>query len=188
MIAKDIFEEIKKFVEQESLNNDKGWHKEWMIHLESVASNSMELADKFGADKEVVFLASWLHDIGTIVTGKKENHHIIGTEIAKRKLREMGYPEDKISKVKRCIFSHRASQNIKRETIEAQILADADSMAHFENIEDLVKADLVLGGTVNKDEANKNIKAKLIRDWERLSPEGKIFAKGKYTNINLILT
>src|SRR3989338_3285151 len=133
-----IIEEVKKFVEAESLKNDRGYHKEWMIHLKSVSANALELANKLNADKEVVFLASWLHDIGKIMY-EKEDHHITGTEIAERKLRELNYPEDKIRSVKHCILSHRGSKNIKRETVEAQIVADADAMAHFELVGDLIK-------------------------------------------------
>ncbi len=182
MMEKNILEEVKKFVEEESLKNNLGWHKEWMVHLNAVEENSAELAEKLNADKEVAALSAWLHDIGTIVKGVKKDHHIIGAEIAENKLRELGYPEVKIKEVKHCVFSHRASQKIPRETVEAQILADADSMAHFEKIEDLVKAEMVLGG-LDQKESEKEIQEKLKRDIIRLSPVGKEFAKEKYPEI-----
>src|SRR3989344_5623170 len=164
-----IIEEVKKFVEAESLKNDRGYHKEWMIHLKSVSANALELANKLNAEKE--------------------DHHITGTEIAERKLRELNYPEDKIRSVKHCILSHRGSKNIKRETVEAQIVADADAMAHFELVGDLIKAEFVLGGISNESLAQQLVKEKLTRSWKKLSSEGKVFAESKYhfvlNNLNL---
>ncbi|NTV58596.1 MAG: hypothetical protein HGA74_15130 [Deltaproteobacteria bacterium] len=43
--------------------------------------------------------------------------------LAEKKLFELGYPEDKIAKVKMCILTHRGSQNMKKESVEAQIIA-----------------------------------------------------------------
>lgn len=177
-----IFEEVKKFVEEACIRNDKGYAKEWLLHLNSVAKNAVELAEKLNADKEVVEIAAWFHDIGVIMHGK-ENHHITGAEIAENKLFGWGCPKDKIEKVKHCILAHRASQNIPRETIEARILADADSMAHFDEVKNLVKAALILGGASNEEKANQRVKEKLIRSWNRLSPEGKKFVEIKYPGV-----
>src|SRR3989344_6990464 len=183
-----ICEQIKKFVEESSIKNDRGYHKEWMEHLNTVSKNALELAGKLNADKEIVFLSAWLHDIGKIIY-EKEDHHIIGAEIAERKLRELNYPEDKIRSVKHCILSHRGSKNIKKETVEAQIVADADAMAHFEEVENLVKAEFVLGGISNESLAQQLVKEKLTRSWKKLSSEGKVFAESKYhfvlNNLNL---
>lgn len=177
-----ITEQIKKFVEEETLIHDEGYKKEWLDHLESVSANAVELAEKLNADKEVVFLAAWLHDIGTIINKRKTDHHITGAEIVEEKLKEFDYPEDKIKQVKHCVFSHRASRNIKRETAEAQIIADADSMAHFGDIEGLEKAEIVLG-KVSGVEVDKRIKEKLIRSWGRLSSEGRRFVEIKYPGV-----
>ena len=187
-MEKNILKEIVMFVEKESLKNNRGYHKEWMRHLNIVSTNALEIADKLGGDKDIVFLAAWLHDIGKIMYGK-ENHHITGAEIAERKLRELNFPKDKIREVKHCILSHRGSKNIKRETLEAQIVADADAMAHFEGVEDLVKAEFVLGEVSSESKVHQLVHEKLIRSWNKLSPEGKSFAEIKYpivlNNLNL---
>ena len=180
---KNIVEEVQKFVEDACVRNDKGYAKELILHLSSVAKNAVQLAGKFNADKEVVEIAAWFHDIGTIVY-RKEDHHITGAEIAEKKLFELGYPKDKIEKVKHCIFSHRASRNIKRETVEAQILTDADSITHFYKVDDLFEAELVFNN-LNKDGdlAKEKVKQKLIRSWNKLSPEGKNFVEIKYPEV-----
>ncbi len=175
--------EIMNFVEKESFRRDKGFHKEWMKHLRDVAENSLEMAEKLNADKEALFLSAWLHDVGNIFYHRKEDHHITGAKIAEKKLRELGYPEEKVQEVKHCIYSHRASKKILRESKEAQILADADSLAHFVEYEMLVKAEHVLGHERDEEKARKNVEAKMVRSWNRLSDEGKNFAKEKYPKI-----
>ena len=72
--------------------------------------------DELGGDKEVVLVASWLHDIGSIVHGR-DDHHITSTQIAEEKLKELKYPKEKIEMVKKCIMNHRGSQINSRETI-----------------------------------------------------------------------
>ncbi len=178
----EITIKIKEFVKKEIITNSRGYDKEWLTHLETVSSTAVEFAEKMKADKEIVFLASWLHDIGTIIY-RKEDHHITGPEIAEKELRELGYPEMRIAMVKHCILSHRASQNIKRETLEAQIVADADAMAHFGSSEDLVKAEIILGKMTDTNLARKKVNEKLIRSWNKLSVEGKKFAEKKYPSL-----
>lgn len=129
-----IIEEIRKFVEEECKKpSSKYGYDPFKFHFSNVVKYSKLLAEKGGADSEIVEVAAWLHDIGSIVHGRG-NHHITGAKIAEKKLRELGYPEEKIEKVKQCILSHRGSQNVRRKLKEAQVLADADSMAHFVEI------------------------------------------------------
>ncbi len=187
-MIENIIEKIRKFVEEECKKNDHGFCKEWIVHLNAVVENALEMASKSNVDLEIVELAAWLHDIGTIVNNRKEDHHITGAEIAEGKLRELNYSEEKIKKIKHCIFSHRASQQIKREIPEAIILADADSMSHFGEFENLVKAEVVLGGEVNKEWAKEKVREKFIRSWKRFSPEGMLFAQKKYSRLNKSLS
>ncbi len=77
-------------------------------------------------DLEVLELASLLHDIGRVVS--EENHAIVSAKIAKKILKCLGYPEDKIESVVHAIEAHSYSSNIKPRTIEAMILSDADKI------------------------------------------------------------
>ncbi len=46
-------------------------------HIEAVVKNPELLAQKYGADKEIVLIAAWLHDIASITDYYLyENHHI----------------------------------------------------------------------------------------------------------------
>ncbi|MEK6820399.1 MAG: metal-dependent phosphohydrolase, partial [Nanoarchaeota archaeon] len=81
------------------------------------------------------------------------------------------YPQDKIEQVKYCILSHRSSKNIKRETKEAQILADADTISHFDNVEGILKR-------VFKNDKARTL-AKLERGYNKLSDDEKTLVKDK---------
>lgn len=62
-------------------------------HTEAVVKNGALLAEKYGADKEIVMVAAWLHDIASITDGSLyEEHHIYGAEMAYSK-RGMGMEE-----------------------------------------------------------------------------------------------
>ena len=63
------------------------------FHFIPMVGYAKALAEEMNADIEVVELAGWLHDIGSIVYGR-ENHHLTGAKIAEAKLKELNYPAD----------------------------------------------------------------------------------------------
>jgi uncharacterized protein len=91
-------------------------------HTERVVKLALFIAEKEGADIEVVRKAAELHDIAR----NEKNHAIKGAEIAIEKLRE--YDEDFIEKVTHCIETHSFSAGITPRTLEAKILSDADKL------------------------------------------------------------
>jgi len=183
----DIVEEIRRFVEIESKKPENWWGEEfYSLHLVGVNKYSKLLAEKLGADMEVVELAAWLHDIGSIIHGR-EDHHLTGAKIAEEKLRELGYPEEKIIQVKQCILAHRGSKNIAPETIEAKIIADADALSTFDYIHGPFLAAFVYE-KLNQIQARKSVKQKYINSWNKLSfPESKEIIKPKYEAVMLLL-
>jgi len=48
----------------------------------------------------------------------------------------LGYPVEKIEKVKKCILNHRGSKEVEnnRDFIEAKIITEADVLDAFDNI------------------------------------------------------
>ncbi|MBM3234518.1 HD domain-containing protein [Candidatus Pacearchaeota archaeon] len=182
----NITEEVRKFVENECKKPESKYGNEpYLCHFLPVASYSKILAKKFGADEEIVEIVAWLHDIGSIVYGR-ENHHITSAEIAEKKLRELGYPEEKIKIVKKCILNHRGSVNNKRESKEEQIIADADSMSNFENVSGIFKAAFVYEN-LGQIEAKHETRKKLENCYNKLSEEAKKIIKPKYEAAMLLL-
>lgn len=181
----NVIEEVRKFVEEECKKETSNYRGAWEAHIIPVVSYSKLLVEKFNADKEIVEIAAWLHDIGSIIYGR-ENHHITSSEIAEKKLIELGCDADIIEKVKYCIFVHRGSLGFKRETKEAEIIAEADSMAHFDSIDGLFKSAFV-DGKMSLPEARVYVREKLERSWNKLSQESKQIIRLKYEAAMLLL-
>lgn len=174
-----IVGKIKQFIEEECKKpTSKYGYDPYESHFIPVVKYSKLIAEKLNVDLEIVELAAWLHDIGSIIDGR-ENHHLTGSEIAEQKLRELNYPEGRIEQIKHCILAHRGSKNIKRETIEAQILADADVMSHFDNVGGIFKAAFIYENHTQKS-AQEAVKNKLINSYNKLSPEAKKIIQPKF--------
>lgn len=183
----NIVKEIRKFVEDEcNKPSSKYGYEPFTFHFAPVAEYAGKLADELGGDKEVILIAAWLHDIGSIVFGR-EDHHITGAKIAEKKLRELGYPEEKIALVKKCILNHRGSTRNKRKSIEEQILVEADTMSNFNNISGIFKAAFVFE-KMNQGEAAKSVKKKLENKWKQLRfKKSKQMIRPKYEAAMLLL-
>ena len=138
-----ITEEIKQFVEAECKKpTSKYGYEPFPEHFVPVVKYVKEMADDLGGDKEVLQIAAWLHDIGSIIYGRVD-HHLTSAKIAEDQLKLLGYPEDRIQKVKDCILSHRGSQKVAPKSLEAQILIEADAISAFDNINGLFQCAFV---------------------------------------------
>lgn len=62
----DIIEYLQKEVYRRCKQPTNKFGMGCYYHIESVAKNAELLAEKYGADKEVVIIAAWLHDIASI--------------------------------------------------------------------------------------------------------------------------
>lgn len=178
---------IKNFVEKECKKpSSKYGYEPFPFHFVPVAKRAEKLANKFGGDKEVIIIAAWLHDIGSIIYGRK-NHHITSAKIAEKELKKLGYPAKKIELVKKCILNHRGSQQNSRESIEEQILAEADVMNTFENIAGVFKAAVVYEN-LDQGQAKVSVRKKLKNKWKQLHfASSKKMLKPKYDAAMLLL-
>jgi len=183
---KGIVKKVRETVERECKKpaNIFGYSF-WTYHITSVVKYAEVLAKRFDANKEIVELAALLHDIG-VIKGDKVNHHISGTGEAEKILKKFNYPQEKIEKIKHCIFAHRASKSIKRKTIESECIASADAMSHFDEIPQLFESALIRF-KMNPEEGKKWILEKLKRDWKKLIPEAKKLVRDKYKAAKLLL-
>ncbi|NOQ56063.1 MAG: HD domain-containing protein [Nanohaloarchaea archaeon] len=101
-------------------------------HVMRVYNLALTIADTEDADMDVVKAGALLHDIG----GAKEHfdktgqidHAAEGAKIACQILKDLDYPKDKIKHIQECIKTHRFRSDSRPETIEAQIIFDADKL------------------------------------------------------------
>jgi len=183
----DIVEQVKNYVEGECKKPTSQYGYEvFNFHFEGVVKYAEQLSDELGGDKEVIQLAGWLHDIGSIIHGR-EDHHITGARVAEEKLKELGYPSEKIELIKKCILNHRGSQDTNGESLEERIVADADTLSNFDNLPGLFKAAFVYEGK-NQGEARDSVRNKLERKWNKLHFESsRVIIKTKYEAIKVLL-
>ena len=149
-------------------------------HIVAVVKNGEFLAEQCGADKEVVSIASWLHDIASATDySLYKNHHIHGAEIAYNMLTELNYDEDKIELVQKCIRNHRGSIKSERSTIEEICVADADAISHFDSIPSLLFLEYAIRNN-GYIEGKEFVRKKLERSFDKLSDRSKELYKDKY--------
>ena len=73
----------------------------WDHHIKLVYEIAIDIYKQYGAQYDIVALASLLHDIAS-VTNKDytEEHHIIGANIAEELLKQYNLPNNKIKLIK----------------------------------------------------------------------------------------
>jgi uncharacterized protein len=105
-------------------------------HVMRVYNLCLGLADyEPNVDLDILRTAALLHDIARtkedqcVRAGVMDfDHAILGADMSAKILMELGYPKDKIERVKHCIASHRFRGENPPRTIEAKILSDADKL------------------------------------------------------------
>lgn len=99
-------------------------------HVLRVAQMAERLGRQLGADIEIVRAAALLHDASGAApgTGTRGSHEQVSAEFAGRILAEEGWSEERIGAVQHCILAHRFRSRRAPQTLEAQILFDADKL------------------------------------------------------------
>lgn len=193
LIFKKVIKEAENRIKRLAKRN--GWLWFYKMHQKEVIESVQELLKVYPrADKKVVLVSCWLHDIahyyaknGREISKVKKNHHIESAKIAEQILVKYGINQEEIDAIKNCILRHRNLKFYQPRTLEEKIVVVADSLSHFRSIfyltyfkfhpahslEQMVKTDLV----------------KLARDWRDLGllPEAKDIAKGQYKVLRKLL-
>jgi putative nucleotidyltransferase with HDIG domain len=179
-------EEIEQYARNVFSNNGMDWFVK--LHVEYVEKLALRLADIKHADKTILKLAAWLHDIGHKPKNDSDRHHIENSAFAAKLLTERGFDERIVKSVEHCILTHRCGDDHKPETLEAQILASADAMSHMENFSMLLYIAFVLE-RYDLEKAYSWLSTKIDRDWNSkiLLPEGKEIIKDKYEEVLKLL-
>ena len=89
-------------------------------------------------DKSILLISVWLHDIGLLFWDKEKDHAIKSETEARHFLLEIGTVPEIIEAVAHCIRAHRG-RDVLPKTLEAKVLAAADSASHLTDINYLVQ-------------------------------------------------
>ncbi|MEK6263767.1 MAG: HD domain-containing protein [Clostridium sp.] len=179
-----LIEKLTELVENacKSKSNKYGYGI-WSHHIKPMLQISTKLASFYNADEEIVIIATLLHDLAGIRDNSKtKEHHIYGSIEAEEILRKYNYPDDRIEKVKRCILNHRGSFNNFNDIFEEICVADADAMAHIEQIGSLFYL-VYKEMDMEIEEGIQYIKGKINRDWHKMSEKSKEIFKYKYESV-----
>ena len=179
-IVNQIEKEVKKYSEEYKNSSDDNYDF-WNEHIKYVYKESIDLAKKYNANEEVVRLGALLHDIALICRmGDKKDHHINGKIMAEEMLSKYLYPVDKMNRVLSCIYNHRSSKN--GTTLEDLCVADADILAHFDNIPMLFNL-AYNRYNINLNEVREWMRNAFEKDYNDLSEKTKEKFKERYTQI-----
>ncbi|VVB73295.1 Ribonuclease Y [uncultured archaeon] len=118
-------------------------------HVERVRKYALLLADKEGADKDVVEIAALFHDIG--LTVDRDHHEEESARLASAFLAKTDVPERERKMVIECILKHRSSKKTRTRLLEAKIVAAADALAFLEDIRGLQRLFYRLHGEAEAD-------------------------------------
>jgi len=93
-------------------------------HVLRVLALAERIAAAEGADLAVVRTAALLHDVAE--SADRDAHHILGAQRARELL--AGEPPAFVDAVAHCIEAHRFRHDPQPQTLEAQVLSDADKL------------------------------------------------------------
>ena len=100
-------------------------------HVEQWVNRCLKICPD--ADEEIVLLSVWLHDIGHADGDYGQDHAIKSEREARRFLADIGLAPERIEAVAHCVRAHRC-RDVPPRTIEAKILAVADSASHMSDL------------------------------------------------------
>lgn len=173
---KNIIYQIKSEVlakNQKYIDESDDHYDFWEQHIKYVVNNALDLATQNGADAEIVELGALLHDIALIAkVGTKKDHHVNGAVLAKELLAKYEYPQDKAMIVIGSVLNHRTSKNATN--IEELCVADADILAHFDNM------DMMINNINRNNSTVDEVLERCRRDFMDLSDNSKEVFKPKY--------
>jgi len=191
------YSQIEQEIKDSVLGMAKDSPLDWFFdfHLREVVAASEDLLKKYPeADREVVILASWMHDLGHLVAitldevdSVKADHHLVGEKMAQKMLEPYNLPKEKQAKIARAILCHRAKEPYLPQTIEEKIVAVADTLSHFESIFYLAYFKIYPKDSLEVFVTKQ--KEKMARDWRDLAllPEAQEIARPRYEMISQML-
>jgi uncharacterized protein len=101
-----------------------------VTHVQRVVENTKQLTIAEKGNVEVTVPAAWLHDCVSVAKDSPLRNQAskIAADEAVRFLRTLDYPEALLPKVYHAIEAHSFSANIATQTLEAEIVQDADRL------------------------------------------------------------
>ena len=126
--------ELREYIEQHIIPRYDGFDKAHQRdHVLMVIQQSLELAEKLGADADMVYTIAAYHDTG--LCEGREHHHEVSARIirADQTLRQW-FTAEQISIMADAAEDHRASSGHEPRTVYGRIVAEADRFIDADTI------------------------------------------------------
>ena len=123
---KELNEELVEYIEKEIFPlYDRNEFAHGINHIKTVIRRSLELADGYDVDFNIVYTVAAYHDLGHFIDRKR--HEIISAEIfMKDENIKKWFADEQRMVIKEAIEDHRASCNHVPRTIYGKIVSTAD--------------------------------------------------------------
>jgi HD superfamily phosphodiesterase len=192
-----IFQQIIKDSKNKvkGLARQNGWLWFYNIHQKEVIKFAHKLLEKYKeANKQIVLIACWLHDIAHYyakddkeILRLKKKHHLNGARIAGELLKNYDIDQKEIEQIKSCVLRHRNHEPYQAETLEEKIVVAADTLSHFGSI--FYFTYFKFHPTHSLERMVKDDLAKTARDWRDLQvlPEAREMVETEYKTIRKLL-
>jgi len=118
---------IRQSLAIEMASSDPGHGLE---HVERVVKNAIRIAETLTVDYEVLLPATWFHDCVCVAKNSplRSQASRLAAKRALGMLEELGYSTDKFEQISHAIEAHSFSAGIQCQSVEAQVLQDADRL------------------------------------------------------------
>jgi uncharacterized protein len=104
----------------------------WEQHIMVMRQYALQLAEYYQAEREIVDLAAYLHDLAALQDYEAvSQHHLLGTLKAQALLEPLGCPVEKILRVLQCIRTHSSPVLPGSGSPEEVCISHADAMAQI---------------------------------------------------------
>lgn len=99
-------------------------------HVERVVKNAIRIAETLTVDYEVLLPATWFHDCVCVAKNSplRSQASRLAAKRALGMLEDLGYSTDKFDQISHAIEAHSFSAGIQCQSVEAQVLQDADRL------------------------------------------------------------
>jgi uncharacterized protein len=120
-------EPIRQALDIEMATADPGHGLE---HVQRVVKNALRIAETLPVDYEVLLPATWFHDCVCIAKNSplRSQASRLAAKRALCVLDGLGYPGEKFDRISHAIEAHSFSAGIQCQSVEAQVLQDADRL------------------------------------------------------------
>jgi uncharacterized protein len=101
-----------------------------LLHFKRVVALTRKLSLLENADLNIAVPAAWLHDLINVPKDSPIRNQAsrLSADAAIQYLQEINYPKEYHARIHHAISSHSFSADLKTETLEAQIVQDADRL------------------------------------------------------------